>query len=698
MGTSLTVDITNNSDYEFVIEEEWLKEGSLKDRLKPIPARSVCQVVVEANNIVNGVSGVIWWVDSSAKSVYLSIAFSKSKIGSTCFTCQAGEPPANLKAEWNSAPKADKLKSNKGCEWSATDTGVSLTIHKELEMYVPRTVADVSPSMGNAGNAAGASSNEEMAVGGGDGGAQEEKGGFMAQTRPKDLGDGLYRGLKTVGGSLAGGAATLVAAPAMGARQGGALGFVKGLGVGVVGGAAMAVGGTFCGVAQMGRGVMQAPKAHWARCEEKVWDQELGQWVDVDLCAQEREVEEMKAETEAGAGGSKGSDAVAVADTEYYDLLKVSTGATPSEVKKAYYKEARQCHPDKNPGDEAATAKFQQLSRVYQVLSDPELRKKYDKEGKAAMEEDQKAMQLDPTVFFSLLFGSERFLPWTGELTIAMQADHFVKASEKAAEQDDDSLLEDEKGGEAMKRRQLRREVQCAVHLREKLERDVYGRDPAGLDEQLTLEAHELAGAQFGPELLVALGEVYQLRAEIYLANELAGRFSFSKKLVGARHSGMRMRHAVHFYKNAAGSLVQAKKLYSTANKAQGKIAAEKQDESEAEKTDRGLLEEEASKEVQDAMDDALPTFLQTAWSLVVRDIDSTMKSVARKLLQDKSVPWQIRVRRAQALQRLGKIFTQEGTRAASAAAAAGGSAGAAASGGAKDVLQEALLGSMREK
>ncbi|CAK0829126.1 unnamed protein product [Prorocentrum cordatum] len=267
LGASLTVDVTNNSDYEFVIEEEWLKSGSLKDRLKPIPARSSCQVVVEAPDIVQGISGVVWWVDSSAKSVYLSMAFSKPKIGSTCFTCQAGEPPANLKAEWREAPKADKLKSNKGCEWSATDTGINLTIHKELEMYVPRTVADIVPSTDRASNAEG------------------EKGSFMAQTRPKDLGDGLYRGLKTVGGSLAGGAATLVAAPAVGAKQGGALGFVKGLGVGVVGGAAMAVGGTVCGVAQMGRGVMQAPKAHWARCEEKVWDQENSASGSTSTCA-----------------------------------------------------------------------------------------------------------------------------------------------------------------------------------------------------------------------------------------------------------------------------------------------------------------------------------------------------------------------------------------------------------------------------
>ncbi|CAK0829127.1 unnamed protein product [Prorocentrum cordatum] len=297
LGASLTVDVTNNSDYEFVIEEEWLKSGSLKDRLKPIPARSSCQVVVEAPDIVQGISGVVWWVDSSAKSVYLSMAFSKPKIGSTCFTCQAGEPPANLKAEWREAPKADKLKSNKGCEWSATDTGINLTIHKELEMYVPRTVADIVPSTDRASNAeasgAGAKAHEEAAAADGDGGypgtgsggAQGEKGSFMAQTRPKDLGDGLYRGLKTVGGSLAGGAATLVAAPAVGAKQGGALGFVKGLGVGVVGGAAMAVGGTVCGVAQMGRGVMQAPKAHWARCEEKVWDQENSASGSTSTCA-----------------------------------------------------------------------------------------------------------------------------------------------------------------------------------------------------------------------------------------------------------------------------------------------------------------------------------------------------------------------------------------------------------------------------
>merc|ERR1712014_544218 len=130
------------------------------------------------------------------------------------------------------------------------------------------------------------------------------------------------------------------------------------------------------------------------------------------------------------------------------------------------------------------------LSDVYQVLSDPESRKKYDREGKEGLAEQ--TMQMDPTMFFSLLFGSERFLPWTGELQIAMQSDHFAKAMDKEAEGEEEaeaSLPE----GSSIRKKQNRREVRCACHLREKLDRLVYGRQQEGFDEQMHLEAHELA-------------------------------------------------------------------------------------------------------------------------------------------------------------------------------------------------------------
>ena len=55
--------------------------------------------------------------------------------------------------------------------------------------------------------------------------------------------------------------------------------------------------------------------------------------------------------------------------------------ATPEEIKRAYRKIARKCHPDLNPGDKGAEAKFKDLNEANEVLSDPEKREKYDRFG-----------------------------------------------------------------------------------------------------------------------------------------------------------------------------------------------------------------------------------------------------------------------------------------------------------------------------
>uniref|UniRef100_A0A9I9CWY1 J domain-containing protein n=1 Tax=Cucumis melo TaxID=3656 RepID=A0A9I9CWY1_CUCME len=64
-----------------------------------------------------------------------------------------------------------------------------------------------------------------------------------------------------------------------------------------------------------------------------------------------------------------------------YEILGVERTASQQEIKKAYYKLALRLHPDKNPGDEEAKEKFQQLQKVMSILGDEEKRAVYDQTG-----------------------------------------------------------------------------------------------------------------------------------------------------------------------------------------------------------------------------------------------------------------------------------------------------------------------------
>jgi molecular chaperone DnaJ len=63
---------------------------------------------------------------------------------------------------------------------------------------------------------------------------------------------------------------------------------------------------------------------------------------------------------------------------DYYKTLGVEKKATPEEIKKAYRKLARKYHPDRNPDDKRAEARFKEISQAHDVLGDPEKRKQYD--------------------------------------------------------------------------------------------------------------------------------------------------------------------------------------------------------------------------------------------------------------------------------------------------------------------------------
>ncbi|OBT62190.1 hypothetical protein VE03_08376 [Pseudogymnoascus sp. 23342-1-I1] len=123
-----------------------------------------------------------------------------------------------------------------------------------------------------------------------------------------------------------------------------------------------------------------------------------------------------------------------VADLTYYNALAVKPDATELEIKKAYRKLAIIHHPgrshfaaygllkykpdetDKNPGDETAHAKFQAIGEAYQVLSDSDLRRSYDKFGKDHAQPSEGFT--DPAEFFGTIFGGDAFVDLIGEISL----------------------------------------------------------------------------------------------------------------------------------------------------------------------------------------------------------------------------------------------------------------------------------------
>lgn len=72
---------------------------------------------------------------------------------------------------------------------------------------------------------------------------------------------------------------------------------------------------------------------------------------------------------------------------DYYQILGLTKSASADEIKKAYRKLALQYHPDRNKGDKASEDKFKEVTKAYEVLSDPQKKQTYDQFGEAAFEQ-----------------------------------------------------------------------------------------------------------------------------------------------------------------------------------------------------------------------------------------------------------------------------------------------------------------------
>ena len=196
---------------------------------------------------------------------------------------------------------------------------------------------------------------------------------------------------------------------------------------------ALPVTGVCVGAYQVSRGVVNSAEAVRNSRQGMLWDEEKREWYFYSLEDECDEIERLakvaNTTTSSGQGGGHANIAERnVKDRTYYDLLKISTNANQADIKKAYYKEARQCHPDKRPDDPDAAKKFQALGHAYQILSNEQTKAHYDKHGIVEAESDIALQGIDPFVFFAVMFGSESVHPYIGAYTVGLcYVDHWKK-------------------------------------------------------------------------------------------------------------------------------------------------------------------------------------------------------------------------------------------------------------------------------
>lgn len=118
-----------------------------------------------------------------------------------------------------------------------------------------------------------------------------------------------------------------------------------------------------------------------------------------------------------------------VKETAFYDILGVSTDATQAQVRKAYYKRAKDCHPDKHPNQPEKEAEFKALSEAYQTLFDAERRSAYDQHGREGLQGG--GTYGDPREVFAAVFGGPEFEPYVGALGATVD-DELVRPLEEA--------------------------------------------------------------------------------------------------------------------------------------------------------------------------------------------------------------------------------------------------------------------------
>jgi hypothetical protein len=487
--------------------------------------------------------------------------------------------------------------------------------------------------------------------------ARDELDAILSKSRPKNLQQGMGRGVGNIVAGAVGAAGVAVMMPtlglATGAKHGGILGAVVGVTggavVGVLGAAAIAVGGAFSGVSQIVQGVAAVPQQIIAPRQGKWWNETEGRWVRTDMAEEIKTLENTPAddsdllgdvvkEVESSKDDELSGDVV---DKYYYDILEVAPDADASAIKRSYYLLARKYHPDKCPNDEKAANKFKDVAEAYQVLSDPELRAKYNKDGKDGLSADKTSVadggapKIDPAVLFAFLFGSDKFTNYVGRLASATSA--AVGDSPKISAKDARTL-------------QKRRVTRLAIAMIAKIAPYVDACESSSgsteaLEAEWTTEAKELSEASYGHQLVTTIGQVYNIMAVMYEGSTESGQ-GLPKMSQWAAGKRAKMNNSKAANKNQMDTMKAGFDMVKLQSQLQQKMANAKSDEEK----------QEVAKELEES---SVGILLRVLWTTTVVDITSTLHEMCHMIFYDQSVEAKTRKHRATAVKKLGEIWME---------------------------------------
>lgn len=464
---------------------------------------------------------------------------------------------------------------------------------------------------------------------------------LFTTNKPRDAIDGTLRGVgNLIRGSLAG-LAGGIATPFVGAQQGGVMGFVLGSIGGVMIGAGMGAAGAVTAVQQSLWGVYNTIDALKESRQGKVWDSEAGRWVQYNLDDEIVRINQQYEAQQKQPRQKSSSSSAKVKDRRYYDLLGVDTNASPSQIKRAYYKAAKVLHPDKNP-DANSAERFREISVAYQVLSDEKKRARYNRQG--ITDSDGDSMDIDPLLFFSVLLGSDLVEDYVGDIGIASFVDSIYRLSQGSAEGFDPRDLWTDTGLSQQKRR-----VDIASNLRRRVESYVHGDDSARdeFTKQCRMEAEKIAETTFGPTYLMAIGDALVLHSDEYIGQHDTP-LGVGGQLASLRRVGHGLSASVKTGKAFLAVAKQGIEAYRSSDGAQ-------------------MFTDEASKDEQAQLlmeigEKTLPPLLELVLNIVANDIRKTLKYSCTKLFTDAgSSSIEERLKRARAVSIIGKEFQSKG-------------------------------------